>query len=133
MPPEVGDTFTHTRTFSEEAVRQFGDITGDDQPRHTEPDENGLLMVQGLLTGSLVTKIGGDIEFLAQKIAFEYHRPVYTGDTIRCVWTNDTVTEREHGWEVTGSAEFRRISDETAETTAGELVARASVEGRMQD
>lgn len=41
-------------------------------------------MVQGLLTASLPTKIGGDIRYLAESMLFRFHRPVYAGDTIEC-------------------------------------------------
>jgi acyl dehydratase len=85
--PEEGDVFTHTRTFTTDEVRQFGEITGDEQAIHTEPDEQGRLVVQGLLTGSLMTKIGGDLAYTAQTMEYGFQRPVYTGETITCEWT----------------------------------------------
>lgn len=38
---EAGNTYTHERTFTEADVRAVADVTGDDQPRHTTPDEGG--------------------------------------------------------------------------------------------
>lgn len=40
--------------------------------------------MQGLLTSTLPTKIGGDYNVLARKMDFEFLRPVFSGDTIRC-------------------------------------------------
>lgn len=46
-PPASGDRFTHERTFTPADVRSFAEISGDRQPIHTEPDEDGRLVVQG--------------------------------------------------------------------------------------
>jgi acyl dehydratase len=94
-PPEVGDVYTSERTFTEADVRRFGEVTGDQQSIHTEPTEDGTLVVQGLLTASLSTKIGGGLEVLASEMEFRFRQPVYTGETITCVWTNESVDERE--------------------------------------
>lgn len=51
---------------------------------HITPDEQGRLVVQGLLTSTLPTKVGGDHNLLARKMNFEFLRPVYTEDTIIC-------------------------------------------------
>jgi acyl dehydratase len=129
MVPAEGDTYTHERTFTEDDVRQFADVTEDDQPRHTEPDESGRLMVHGLLTASLLTKIGGDIEMLARKMTFQFRRPVYTGDTVRCTWVTEEVTERADGWEVEARVRCQRVDD----GSGGEAVLRATVEGLVRE
>jgi acyl dehydratase len=41
-------------------------------------------MAHGLLTATLPTKIGGDINFIAQEMNFYFLRPVFSGDTVRC-------------------------------------------------
>lgn len=94
-PPEPGDTYTHERTFTHGDVERFGEVSGDTQPIHTEPDEEGRLVVQGLLTATLPTKIGGDLEVFATRMEYEFHRPVYTDETITCVWENESVSERD--------------------------------------
>ena len=48
------------------------------------PDEKGRVMVQGLLTATLPTKIGGDLNFIARELTFQFVRPVFAGDTVRC-------------------------------------------------
>ena len=81
---QIGDVFSWERTFTEEDVRLFGQISGDQGIQHVTPDEQGRLMVQGLLTATLPTKIGGDLNYIAREMTFEFLRPVFTGDTIRC-------------------------------------------------
>jgi acyl dehydratase len=39
-------------------------------------------MVQGLLTASAPTKLGGDVDYIAREITFEFVKPVYVGDTV---------------------------------------------------
>jgi acyl dehydratase len=129
MPPAEGDTYTYQRTFTEDDVRQFAAVTDDTQPRHTEPDDEGRLMVHGLLTGSLLTKIGGDIEMLAREMTFQFRRPVYTGETVRCRWVNESVTERESGWDVEASVQCWRVEDGEDDET----VLRATVEGLIRE
>ncbi len=49
-----------------------------------EPDSKGRVMIQGLLTATLPTKLGGDMNYIARKMDFDFVKPVYAGDTIRC-------------------------------------------------
>ena len=81
---EPGSTFARERTFTADDVRAFTRISGDDGTHHVEPDAQGRLMLQGLLTATLATEIGGSIDFLAQEMLFRFHRPVFSGDTVRC-------------------------------------------------
>ena len=81
---KVGDVVAWERTFSLEDVRRFAEQSGDEGAHHLEPDESGRLMVHGLLTATLPTKIGGDINFIARTLTFRFHRPVFSGDTVRC-------------------------------------------------
>jgi len=93
--PTEGETHRFERTFTAEEVRQFAQLAEDTQPRHTEPDADGRLMVHGLLTATLPTKIGGDLEVLAHTMEFEFVEPVYTGEAVTCTWTNEHV--KAHG------------------------------------
>jgi 3-hydroxybutyryl-CoA dehydratase len=90
---KVGDVVAWERTFTLEDVRLFGQFSGDEGTHHLQPDERGRLMVHGLLTATLPTKIGGDINFIAREMTFKFHRPVYSGDTVRCEVTIVEVTE----------------------------------------
>jgi acyl dehydratase len=81
---KIGDTVEFERTFTEEDVRLFTRVSGDAGVHHVTPDEQGRLMVQGLLTATLPTKVGGDLNFIARDMVFHFLRPVFAGDTIRC-------------------------------------------------
>ena len=84
---KTGDTLSWKRTFTEEDIRLFARVSGDDGEHHHVPDEQGRLMAHGLLTASLPTKIGGDMNLIARELSFQFHRPVFSGDTIECVVT----------------------------------------------
>jgi 3-hydroxybutyryl-CoA dehydratase len=81
---KAGDVLSWERTFSEDDVHFFARFSGDEGDHHLEPDKQGRLMVHGLLTATLPTKIGGDLNFIAREMKFEFLRPVFAGDTIRC-------------------------------------------------
>lgn len=84
---EQGQSFTWIRSFTTEDVRAFSLISGDEGEHHVIPDSMGRLMVQGLLTATLPSKIGGEINFIANEMHFHFHLPVYTGDAVACVVT----------------------------------------------
>ncbi|QOV11808.1 hotdog domain-containing protein [Viridibacillus arvi] len=84
MPLKVGDIISFERIFTIRDVELFTEISGDEGVHHRTPDEQGRLVIQGLLTATLPTKVGGDHNVLARNMNFEFLRPVYTGDTIIC-------------------------------------------------
>lgn len=79
---KIGDIITFERTFTTKDV--FTEVSCDEGVHHITPDEQGRLVIQGLLTATLPTKIGGDANVLARTMNFEFIRPVFTGDTIKC-------------------------------------------------
>lgn len=81
---QIGDIIRFERTFTKEDVEQFTTISGDEGNHHIKPNEQGKHMIQGLLTATLPTKIGGEYNVLARTMNFEFLRPVFTGDTILC-------------------------------------------------
>ena len=111
--PKVGDVYEFERTFTTEDVERFAAVSQDTQPQHVEPDEDGRLMVHGLLTATLPTKIGADLEVLAHTMDFTFHRPVYTGETVRCTWSNESVDERADRYWLDVALECRNEDDET--------------------
>lgn len=80
----IGEVISWQRTFTEEDIRLFAKLSGDEGEHHLVPDEQGRLMAHGLLTATLPTKIGGDLNFIAREMTFRFHRPVFAGDTIFC-------------------------------------------------
>ena len=81
---KIGDVISWERTFTEEDVRAFARLSGDEGIHHLQADAHGRLMVHGLLTASLPTKVGGDLNLIAREMKFQFLRPVFVGDTIRC-------------------------------------------------
>ena len=80
----VGETISWRRTFTENDIRLFNQMSGDQGVHHITPDEKGRLMVHGLLTATIPTKIGGDMNFIAREMKFQFYRPVFAGDTVEC-------------------------------------------------
>jgi acyl dehydratase len=120
MKYEAGDTLSYERSFTTEDVERFAEVSRDEGAHHTTADEDGTLVVHGLLTATLPTKLGGDINFLARTMEFEFHRPVYTGQTVRCELTLDAVAEREDRYDVAGTYVC---------TVDGEVVMRGESDG----
>ena len=96
---EEGDTFSVSRTFTEQDVIQFADISRDYNPVHCDErfakvkNFDGRIC-HGLLIASQVTEIGGQIGWLASGMTFKFKKPVYFGDTIKCDLTITDIDER---------------------------------------
>ena len=88
----AGDTFVVTRQFTEDDMLAFADVTRDYNPIHFDKrfadvkNFNGRIC-HGLLVGSILTEIGGQIGWLASEMNFRFKRPVYLGDTVECTFT----------------------------------------------
>ncbi|MGD9732330.1 MAG: MaoC family dehydratase [Desulfamplus sp.] len=88
---EAGDTFTISRTFTDDDVALFAKISGDYNPVHfderfAKAKNFSAPICHGLLTASLITEIGGQIAWLASGMKFRFKAPVYVGETITCTW-----------------------------------------------
>ena len=122
--PTEGEVTSVERTFTHEDVEAFAALSGDEGDHHVEPDQEGRLLVHGLLLAVLPTQVGGERNVLARVMNYEFHRPVYTGQRITCEVTTDHVAERPDGYEVASSAVCRNEADETVMTAAYEGVIR---------
>ncbi|MBA2875973.1 FAS1-like dehydratase domain-containing protein [Thermaerobacillus caldiproteolyticus] len=107
MDLKVGDVFTWKRTFIDKETLQFAGLSGDMGRHHIERDEKGRLMVHGLFTASIGTKIGGDLNYIAKEMNFQFLRPVFTGDTITCELTITEVEEKERYKQVAVKSVYR--------------------------
>ncbi len=105
MSLKVGDMITFERTFTRKDVEVFTKVSGDEGAHHVTPDEQGRFVVQGLLTATLPTKVGGDYNVLARTMNFEFLRPVFSGDTIICEVTIEKF-ERQDNNRISISASF---------------------------
>jgi 3-hydroxybutyryl-CoA dehydratase len=117
---KIGDVISWQRTFSEEEIRLFGNLSGDEGIHHIEQDAEGRLMAQGLLTATLPTKIGGDLNFIAREMTFQFRRPVYAGDTITCDVTITELHEEKGFTHVSSSFQCRNLRNK--EVMAGKAV-----------
>ncbi len=122
-----GDTFTVRRTFTEELTRTFGDLSRDYNPVHYDlrfAAAKGFpgLICHGLLVGSLITEVGGQIGWLATGIDFRFVKPVLVGDTITCRFNLLEVDER-------GRARGRAVFSNQHGTTVVEAVLTGRLPG----
>ena len=88
---QVGDSFRTSRTFTDDDVIRFAQISRDYNPVHfdarfAKTRNLPAPICHGLLVASLATEIGGQIGWLASAMNFRFKGPVYVGETIRCSW-----------------------------------------------
>ena len=121
---QVGDVISWQRTFTEEDVRLFAKLSGDEGEHHLVPDEQGRLMAHGLLTATLPTKIGGDINLIASEMTFAFHRPVFVGDTITCEVVLTEVEPQEKYFKLNSTWVCRNQSGKEVMTGGGRGVVR---------
>jgi 3-hydroxybutyryl-CoA dehydratase len=94
-----GDVFTAARTFTESDTEQFARLSRDFNPVH---DDDRFVAAKklprkichGLLVGSLITEIGGQIGWLASGMEFRFLKPVFFNDTITCELTVREIKDR---------------------------------------
>ncbi|MBF0389258.1 MAG: MaoC family dehydratase [Desulfamplus sp.] len=89
---QAGDTFTISRTFTDDDITLFAKISGDYNPVHfdacfAKAKKFSAPICHGLLTASMITEIGGQIGWLASGMTFKFKAPVYICETITCTWT----------------------------------------------
>jgi len=82
--PNEGESFSCARTFTIDDVRAFADVSRDRGIHRVNSDEDGRLLVRGLLTATIPTKLGGDINYLPQDMTYRFSPPGLHGDEIRC-------------------------------------------------
>ena len=110
----IGDTFIITRTFTENDMINFAELTRDYNPihfdkRYVEEKNFDDCICHGLLVASIITEIGGQIGWLASGMDLRFRKPVYFGDTIKCTFT---ITEISNNIKTTAEAEFINQNDD---------------------
>jgi len=96
---QVGDSFRTTRTFTDDDVTLFAQISRDYNPIHfdarfAKARNLSAPICHGLLAASLVTEIGGQIGWLASVMNFRFKGPVYVGETITCSWVITVIDQK---------------------------------------
>jgi len=93
---KIGDSASITKTFSDEDVRSFAEISGDKNPVHLDDEfaaqtQFKKRLVHGMLTGGLISAVlgtelpGPGSIYISQSINFR--APVFIGDTITATVT----------------------------------------------
>jgi acyl dehydratase len=118
-PPEKGDVHVVERTFTAEEVGDFAALSRDTQAIHTERDPP---IVHGLLTATLATEIGGDLDVLATTMEFDFLAPVYAGDTVRCEWTTTRVETETDRYDLSATVDCRRTDSTLAAADPGPVL-----------
>ena len=91
MALRVGDAATRSRTFTDEDVRAFAELTGDHNPVHLDDEyaagtRFGRRVAHGMLAASLISAAlanelpGRGTVYLSQQLQFT--APVFPGDTV---------------------------------------------------
>jgi acyl dehydratase len=96
---QIGDSFRTTRTFTDDDVNLFAQISRDYNPIHfdarfAKARSFSAPICHGLLAASLVTEIGGQIGWLASVMNFRFKGPVYVGEKITCNWVITAIDEK---------------------------------------
>jgi 3-hydroxybutyryl-CoA dehydratase len=105
---KAGNCFTAKRTFTQGDVSVFADMSRDYNPIHFDDrfvqtkNFRGRIC-HGLLVGSLLTEIGGQIGWLASGMSFKFKKPVYIDDTVTCTCT---VVRMDENGKAVAHAEF---------------------------
>lgn len=117
---KLGLTESFTVEVNETMLQSFLDITGDNNPLHTDKDyaiSRGFRdrVVYGMLTSSFFSTLAGvhlpGRYCLLQEVDASFHAPVYTGDTLviagEVIYINDTVRQVEIAASVKNQANKR--------------------------
>ncbi len=126
MAIEEGQSFSWQRTFTRKDVEDFARLSGDRGSHHVTQDAEGRMMVHGLLTATLPTKIGGDMNYIARQMTFEFLRPVFVGDTVRVEAVLKDVVRRNRQLQVAVDFVCCNQEGETVLTGTSRGVVRAS-------
>ena len=124
---QIGDTFSVSRRFSEEDVKVFADITWDYNPVHfdrrfSDAKNFNACICHGLLVGSILSQVGGQIGWLATVMNFRFKQPVYFDETITCRFTITDIDERR-----------RARAEAVYLNQKGSIVLEAELEGILPD
>ena len=101
---KIGDIATTTKTFSDQDVRTFAEITGDKNPIHLDDEYASTTqfekrLVHGILTSGMISALlgmelpGPGSIYLKQTL--NCRAPVYIGDTITATVTITKIRENK--------------------------------------
>ena len=97
----AGEVWEYSRLITRKDIDEFGRLTGDRGAHHTVSE--GKAMAHGLLVAGVVTKLGGDINYVSRVMDLEFLAPVYEGETIKGQIILERVLERPRRKKITMS------------------------------
>lgn len=104
--------FRYSRQITLQDVQEFTKASHDANIYHVQADASGRVIAHGLLVASLITKIGGDLNFLARTMTFDFQKPTYSGDTLTCTATLSSLVEQTERTKCKFSFEINNQKDE---------------------
>ncbi len=144
-----GDRFSFSRAFSLGEVTAFGDLTRDYNPVHYDDAFAELKgfegpICHGLLAGSMICEIGGQLGWLATGMEFAFKKPVHPGDSITCELTVDGVDSsrfaraharlrNQHGVEVMTAALEGYLPDPASRERMNQMMADGDPTNPLRD
>jgi 3-hydroxybutyryl-CoA dehydratase len=95
---QAGDSFRTSRTFTNDDIIRFAQISRDYNPVHfdarfAKAKNLTAPICHGLLAASMAIEIGGQIGWLASAMNFRFKGPVYVGETIICTWVMTAIDQ----------------------------------------
>ena len=129
---KAGDRHVHERTFSADEVRLFAELSGDKGDHHFQPNEKGGLMMHGLLTATMPTKLGGDMQFVARDMHFDFVKPAYSGEKLTCLGVVESVISQRARLKVSFSFTITRENGEIVlqGTSSGSIYREAGLKAK---
>lgn len=127
---EAGQHATFTKTFTEDDVRRFVEITGDVNPLHVDEDfaastRFGRRVLHGMLTASIFSTMVGMLlpgtGAIYRSQTLEFLLPVYVGDTVTAHFVVRSVDRAKH----------RLVIDSWIENEEGEHVVEGTCEAGL--
>lgn len=112
-----------SRAITEDDVLRFAELSGDKGRHHRERDALGRLVAHGLLTATLPTKLGGDMDYMAKEMRFEFVKAVFTGDVLDCEGTVENV--------IVQNARFKMSFSFVVTNQDGDVVLRGTTSGQI--
>jgi len=127
---QVGQHVTFTKTFTEEDMQRFIEITGDVNPLHVDDafarkTKFGRRVLQGMLTASILSTMVGMLlpgtGAIYRSQTLNFLLPVYLGDTVTAHFVVRAIDRAKH----------RLTIDSWIENAAGERVIEGTCEAGL--
>ena len=102
MDLKIGDKFSTSREVTDEVIRKFAEVSGDDNPIHLDEEfakttRFGRRIAHGMLSGAFISAVLG-YEFEERKVVYlsqtmRFTAPVFIGDTVTTTATVTNIRE----------------------------------------